>query len=347
MIGPAGFKRLYWLSRRHPLTRAVWTSLVVSAVWAVASSHAVPALQHLGSVGGLDLAGALALSDSHPARDEWEIHDGKYWQHVATRTTLNVPRPPSGACRSGMLEVEGESLDGAPSTIDDIEVASCAVWADPATKERCARFDRAAWERAAAKLRKRNRHFCIDELEYPNEPGAYPWIMVSWREAGALCKAEGKRLCGEEEWTFACEGVDALPYPYGFERNDQACNIDRSWRRVDEAAVGGRTDARALAQIDRLWQGEVSGSRPRCASPFGVRDMTGNVDEWTVGAGEHRSVLKGGYWGPVRARCRPATRSHGEDFTFYQIGFRCCADAPVLGAADAQLPAALAHPAQP
>jgi sulfatase modifying factor 1 len=37
-------------------------------------------------------------------------------------------------------------------------------------------------------------------------------------------------------------------------------------------------------------------------------------------------VLKGGYWGPVRTRCRPSTRVHGLDFSFYQQGFGCCAD---------------------
>ena len=57
--------------------------------------------------------------------------------------------------------------------------------------------------------------------------------------------------------------------------------------------------------------------------------MTGNVDEWTRSARStgFSSILKGGYWGPVRARCRPATRAHNEDFIAYQQGFRCCGDA--------------------
>jgi formylglycine-generating enzyme len=73
-----------------------------------------------------------------------------------------------------------------------------------------------------------------------------------------------------------------------------------------------------------------SGEMDRCASPFGVHDMTGNVDEWVVNESGHpyQSGLKGGYWGPVRDRCRPMTVAHDERFAFYQIGFRCCEDTP-------------------
>jgi|CZKU01.1.fsa_nt_gi hypothetical protein len=62
----------------------------------------------------------------------------------------------------------------------------------------------------------------------------------------------------------------------------------------------------------------------------------GNVDEWTTSVvpGERPSILKGGYWGPVRTRCRPSTRAHGETFAFYQQGFRCCRDAPPSTADD-------------
>jgi MYXO-CTERM domain-containing protein len=71
--------------------------------------------------------------------------------------------------------------------------------------------------------------------------------------------------------------------------------------------------------------------------------MTGNVDEWTHSARStgFASVLKGGYWGPVRARCRPATRAHNEDFVAYQQGFRCC------GEADTAVPAPRPAPSAP
>ena len=80
------------------------------------------------------------------------------------------------------------------------------------------------------------------------------------------------------------------------------------------------------AEAKRLWQGEPSGARTNCKSAFGVHDMTGNVDEWVVNESGHpfKSGLKGGYWGPVRDRCRPMTTAHGEEFSYYQVGFRCC-----------------------
>ena len=73
-----------------------------------------------------------------------------------------------------------------------------------------------------------------------------------------------------------------MPYPYGYERDADACVVDRPWRPVDEDALSQRTSERTSIELDRLWQGERSGSRPRCRSPFGVYDMAGNVDEWTT-----------------------------------------------------------------
>ncbi|HWL88353.1 MAG TPA: SUMF1/EgtB/PvdO family nonheme iron enzyme, partial [Polyangiaceae bacterium] len=142
----------------------------------------------------------------------------------------------------------------------------------------------------------------------------------------ATCESNGKRLCGESEWTLACEGAERLPYPYGLERDAEACNIDKPHPEPDEKLIA---DPRTRdAEVARLDQRDPSGFREACVSPYGVHDMTGNVDEWVVNESGHpyKSGLKGGYWGPVRTRCRPMTTAHNETFVYYQIGFRCCAD---------------------
>ena len=276
-------------------------------------------------------------SPSLPLGHPWQLREGRHWQIESESEqepeATDAAEGTTGACPAGMVEVHGRMKVDQPEyleVMDELQKTACTDWIDRTFPERCARFDRAEWLRLSEALPSTPLHFCIDRFEYPNRLGAYPWIVVTWREAVELCRLEGKRLCSEKEWSFACEGEEAMPYPYGYARDADACVIDRPWKPVDELALEGRTDDRALREIDWLWQGKPSGSQPRCRSPFGVYDMTGNVDEWTssVIPGERPSILKGGYWGPIRARCRPSTRAHGEDFAFYQQGFRCCADVP-------------------
>ncbi|MBI4704597.1 MAG: SUMF1/EgtB/PvdO family nonheme iron enzyme [Deltaproteobacteria bacterium] len=268
----------------------------------------------------------------------WRLVRGRHWQIVSAdyedpEATDGRERT-RGACPVGMVDVKGE-MKVEPSdnpysgnTIDDLQRKTCTDWISRDYPERCRTFDREAWLKLSEELATRSMHFCIDRFEYPNRRGQYPMIYASWCEAREECQGQGKRLCTEDEWTFACEGEEAMPYPYGYEREPDKCPVDRSWRPYNQKAMVPRDGDAARYEMDRLWQGVASGARPGCRSPFGVYDLTGNVDEWTVSArpGERPSILKGGYWGPVRTRCRPSTRSHDENHTFYQQGFRCCAD---------------------
>jgi formylglycine-generating enzyme len=175
------------------------------------------------------------------------------------------------------------------------------------------------------------RRFCIDVFEYPNLAGVVPVVMVDWNDARRACAVEGKRLCSSEEWEFACEGTQMWPYPYGIDRDAEACNIDRPVTMPIFEAFGDPW--KISEEVERLDRRAPSGAFARCVSPFGARDMTGNVDEWVdnkdgkLDETHFRSTLKGGYWGPIRARCRPITSTHNEWFNFYQVGFRCCRDA--------------------
>jgi formylglycine-generating enzyme required for sulfatase activity len=215
-----------------------------------------------------------------------------------------------------MVYVEGDEC----SEVEE----PCLAWATelPGTEVmRCLHFGPS---RCTGKLT--SARFCIDRYEYPNTRGALPWVMKSWEQATSLCTARSRRLCTASEWTLACEGEERRPYPYGFDRDPSACNIDRPLSGPFPRWVERQPRGVDVSLVD--WRAP-SGEMDRCVSPYGVHDMTGNVDEWVVNETGHpyASGLKGGYWGPVRDRCRPMTVAHDEKFTFYQIGFRCCADA--------------------
>ncbi len=238
-------------------------------------------------------------------------------------------------CPADMVLVEGDMC----ITVDQ----RCLRWVDPVTQMQCAEFE-------PPKCSGRRRHVavCIDRYEYPNRAGVNPVVSVSWYEARRLCTAQGKRLCTETEWTFSCEGETFQPYPYGTRRDRTACRIDFQPFAPDHARL--RDPRTAVDEAARLYGAVPSGTMPRCVSPMGVHDMTGNVDEWVVNEDgvPFDSALKGGWWGPIRARCRPATIAHNEGFIFYQIGFRCCADPdPPYGPRDGGVDASSASPASP
>ncbi len=175
--------------------------------------------------------------------------------------------------------------------------------------------------------------YCIDQFEYPNRQGDKPPVMVSFFDAEASCAAEGKRVCWESEWVAACEGPDETPFPYGWSRDPQKCNIDNKWVDPSLSRVYSEDPQVRAAELRRLDRSVASGGKPECVSGFGVFDLTGNVDEWVradaprPGKRSRFAALKGGAWGHVRNACRPVTTSHPPDFKYYFIGFRCCKDA--------------------
>ena len=221
--------------------------------------------------------------------------------------------PESTVCPEDMVSIDGEYCPRL--------VQTCLKRRKP---WQCAEFKRPSVCEGAT-VRKR---YCIDRYEHGNHAGSLPTVMSSWNHAKATCASLGKRLCTEAEWTLACEGPERLPFPYGYARDPLACPIDKPSPRVDERRLfAPSTQAAELARLD---QREPSGSRPRCVSAYGVFDMTGNVAERGVNETRvpYKSALKGGSWGEYRNACRPSTRGHDEGFFYYQMGFRCCRDAP-------------------
>jgi hypothetical protein len=182
--------------------------------------------------------------------------------------------------------------------------------------------------------RRRPVRFCMDRYEWPNQKGAMPMVLVSWEDARQICASVDKRLCSEDEFNFACEGEAMRPYVYGFARDTSRCNFDKPYRERTFTFLSwgfclADPDCReAFAAID---QRMPAGSMEGCRSEHGVFDLNGNVNEWVMipnNRAPHRSGIKGGWWGPVRNRCRPTVTFHDEGDFGYEVGFRCCADIP-------------------
>jgi sulfatase modifying factor 1 len=170
---------------------------------------------------------------------------------------------------------------------------------------------------------RRPLEFCMDRYEHTDPGQKLPRNHMSFVTASALCRQLGKRLCTEDEWNFACEGEEMRPYPYGF-RREPKCNQDRLDLYEIKLVEG---QPRQVLKDQR----EPADHRPDCVSPFGVYNLTGNLDESVLREearlqSPYRNALKGGWWMPARNRCRPATTAHDDEYQDTQVGVRCCAD---------------------
>ena len=213
-------------------------------------------------------------------------------------------------CPSGMTLVSGEYCTNVRH--------ECIRWLDDKNLPfaRCAEYQ----EPASCVGELRSMHFCMDTREHTRPGESLPANHQSFVEAARVCKEQGKRVCSESEWNFACEGEEMRPYPYGFSRQP-VCNQDRDDLYENNPKRRVLRDLRA-----------PGGAHPQCQSPFGVLDLVGNLDEPVLREGPHRypfrNALKGGWWMAGRNRCRPATTAHDDHYSDIQVGIRCCSDFP-------------------
>ncbi|RYE91781.1 MAG: hypothetical protein EOO75_08145, partial [Myxococcales bacterium] len=216
---------------------------------------------------------------------------------------------PSGdVCPANMVLVEGEYCPEVEHT--------CSKWMETTGRYknyRCAEYT------GAKCLSKQRVHkkFCMDRDEYSPVVGELPSARSSWTDASKTCGAMGKRVCLESEWQFACEGEQMQPYPYGWKRDADACNADR----VDIYERDGSLRDLRVGAADK----------PRCVSPFGVHNLSGNLEEWTTidasaGSAAPRPAMKGAFWQPSRNHCRAAQTAHDRFYNGAETGFRCCSD---------------------
>ncbi len=159
----------------------------------------------------------------------------------------------------------------------------------------------------------------------PLEPHR-PVIHVNWYEADAYCRWARRRLPTEAEWELAANGFERRRFPWG-----------------DAGPDAGR------ANLDGLRLGCVDvGECAAGESPFGCRQMIGNVWEWTASDflpypgfvpdpyreysqpwfGNHK-VLRGGCWATRGRLLRNTWRNfYMPDRRDVWAGFRTCALEP-------------------
>jgi formylglycine-generating enzyme required for sulfatase activity len=210
------------------------------------------------------------------------------------------------ACGENMILVEGNYCP-------EVE-QQCKKYMDPPGRYeffRCAEY---APSKCLSATRKKMR-FCMDRDEYVAKGETLPLNDQSWTMGQKACSAQGKRLCMESEYNFACEGEEMRPYPYGFKRDATACNADQT----DVVGPDGKLrDLRVPAD-----------AYPRCVSPFGVRNLAGNLEEFVTidRTNPEAPAMKGAYWQPSRNFCRAAQTAHDRYYHGTETGFRCCSDA--------------------
>lgn len=162
-----------------------------------------------------------------------------------------------------------------------------------------------------------------------------PVNCVTFAQAQAYCKSQGKRLPTEAEWEKAARGTDGRIFPWGNE--EASCDFAVMNQKVAGQKMGPGCGRGTVREV---------GSRPKGASPYGVMDMAGNLWEWTSDWFDPnyfdespyknpkgpesglRKVLKGGSW---MGRTSPGLASSVRDGYAplgqgYVVGFRCVKD---------------------
>ena len=279
----------------------------------VAITAAAPVFRGAIAAAGGQVGLAMMMPRAAAAATQGVSHEPALASPAPTPDTpddaaLVVSAAPREVCQRGMILVEG---DYCPDVRHE-----CRHWLEETGKfayYRCEEYTKAT---CLSKQREHKR-FCMDRDEFVPAGESLPASHQSWTDATKACGAAGKRVCMETEWNFACEGEEMRPYPYGWKRDAEACNADR----VDiYRADGNLRDLRVGAD-----------DKPSCVSPFGVHNMSGNLEEWTTldagAAAAPRPAMKGAYWQPSRNHCRANQTAHDRFYKGTETGFRCCSDA--------------------
>jgi formylglycine-generating enzyme len=146
-----------------------------------------------------------------------------------------------------------------------------------------------------------------------------PVTLVAFDDARRYCAFRGGRLPTEAEFERAARGPRRRAYPWGNTWHGKLANHGRS-------GVDSSDDSDGFAELAPV------GSFPDGATPEGVLDLAGNVEEWTADRfsptygsppGSERAVRGGSYLSPASFLRGAARTGKPPETREPTLGFRC------------------------
>jgi len=195
-----------------------------------------------------------------------------------------IPLSFAGSDGAPMVEVPGGKFKSGPD-LHEVEVKSFKIDKFEVTNAQYKKFK--------------------SDFMAPDGKDDHPAVEISYFDAEAYCKAQGKRLPTREEWEKAARGEDGRLYPWGNEFDPDAANT----------ADGGPGDTTPV------------GSYEKGKSPYGAMDMSGNVwewvDAWNTNDKRYRIQLGGSYFDDKNKSTTISNLLSIPDDMHTFVGFRC------------------------
>jgi hypothetical protein len=158
--------------------------------------------------------------------------------------------------------------------------------------------------------------------------GNHPAVAVTWWSAYAFARAQSKRLPTSLEWEAAARGFDGRLFPWGDEVDLSVVNCADSWSDHPLITYEAWREERDRGRLADALPGPVD-AHPGNTSPFGVRELGGNVWEWTATMlqDQNQAVVCGGSFdNPYRAVQASSKGIYHRRGASNVVGFRCAKD---------------------
>ncbi|MCC6355552.1 MAG: SUMF1/EgtB/PvdO family nonheme iron enzyme [Verrucomicrobiae bacterium] len=167
---------------------------------------------------------------------------------------------------------------------------------------------------------KQNRKYYGDVITYNT-----PVFNVDFWDAHAYAKWAGKRLPTEQEWNRIAMGRDAKPFPWGSQPEKKRANTGEDYVAGDPTQGGEIDGFRGWSEVDKT---------PLDVAESGVKNLAGNVSEWTSTPGPEKlglptMVVRGGnFAGSMKTLKEEFPQPQLRDSAQLWLGFRCVSDQP-------------------